>query len=93
MAGLSKEDRDRKNDIKRKYQLTEYEVYSQLYRLADSLDDRHSIRNVFKKYYSRKSSMPTKTIAPSSPETVRSPKGVAITNPQQTRDQIKDTFV
>ena len=69
----------------------EYEIYSQLYKTADSLEDRHGMRNEFKKYYSKKSAMP-EAIPVSPTHNVRNAKGIVITNPQNIKDDTKQNI-
>ena len=95
---LSKEETAETRRIKQMYQSkVEYEIYKDLDRLADSLEDRHGIRNAFKKYSAEAApneKEPWKgDSGKPSVSNIRNAHGVAITNPQQqTKESIKDTF-
>jgi hypothetical protein len=86
---LSPEERKKRTTIRQKYSPVEYDIYKDLDKIADSLEDRHWMRNQFKKYSSKKLLVGVSTDEPA--WDVRNPHGIAITNPQ-TKEQLKDTI-
>lgn len=93
---LSKDETTENRKIKQMYQSNvHYEIYKDLDRLADSLEDRHGIRNAFKKYGTEWNSNDD-TLSPQPPKAtarnIRNARGISVTNPQQTKEELKNTL-
>lgn len=94
---LTKEENAETRRIKQKYNSkVEYEIYKDLDKLADALEDRHGIRNAFKKYGTESTSNDDTSSPDQSPKAttsnIRNARGISITNPQNTKEEIKDTL-
>lgn len=74
-------DRDKNKKIQEKYRLDDYIIYDDFYKLAERLQDRHSIQNVFRKYNSSSAQLAETDNNQSSKRQARaSNTGVAINN-------------